>query len=334
MPNIYEERFIEVINVQLLAPGHAVFQATVRASGGRQGVVVIKLETALFDFHQAKATHAWAIMGRLSKAGGQAAIMSVQEVAIFVDKVRQTLPIEDDDRQAVEAGGGQGNLFVKMKMIQGVVSIDSATRAFANNDKTESRRLASVLTSKCGLENLGRVVAGDAFLWNSDRFKPHAGHLTKTYNGVQFGPLRAVANVGNILFGVQGGETTAIGIDAIDPTRIGEFYDGWDEQQWFGWLLHPDCPHTRQYLTDIIHDLNVLLGPSRRFGVVNVNRLPSNAYSRLKDGFLWSRHAIAWRRHQWIAQFGADRNLNIERRIQIALGEVPYAGIGPTARFV
>jgi len=161
--------------------------------------------------------------------------------------------------------------FHKMNAQQ-VQDIQKALEKRLNGDKTELQGFTATLAGPNGLESLGRIIAVDLFIGNTDRFFPRnwdpaaEENRTKTIGGQVF-RFRALVNPNNVFRSLNGPDPIS-GLDFLDPqsrfktlgNRLGDI-----ENDLYPWPMRvlTDQRLTKQFAEDIIHDLELLLNPHK-----------------------------------------------------------------------
>jgi hypothetical protein len=189
--------------------------------------------------------------------------------------------------------GAQQNLWFKMPAAQltsGNEMLDIRMGVGSNPpSKGIMRQFADGLNADGGLEQLGRIIAADMYIGNTDRFSPEGGSST-TY-GKKTIRFKALKNPGN-LFMV--GKTTeqrisVSGHDFIDPNSgyknfdmgLQDISEGYN-QEWGGDTLC-DPKRRKKFVKNVVTDLETLLTPNRK-ALSPFRKLSSKAEKRVAAG--------------------------------------------------
>lgn len=175
----------------------------------------------------------------------------------------------------------------KLPMLK-VRTLEDALNDYGSKDKKPLKSFVKDLLANDGLEQLGRIVALDLILANTDRFYPE-NKSAKTVNlGGKEIALETIVNLGNIMLATQGTLWRVSALDSFDPgshwkyagdnsytTR--ETNKGSDIITWpVRYLVGPAL--RRRYAEQILSDLEKLFLPVRRslfavFGRKEIDRL-------------------------------------------------------------
>ena len=177
--------------------------------------------------------------------------------------------------------------FCKMEM-QRIHHLEEAINKRGEGNKDIVRLIVSNLKADGGLEAMGRVVAGDLFNGNTDRFFPGSGS-TK-----EFGPftvkLKALVNPGNaMLIATQNGFQATM-LDYVDPqsrfkdinASLADLED--PQVRWPGRTLVDKKARTK-FADDIASDLETMLHPKKSFFSLKT-KLGGDAAKRLDRGMV------------------------------------------------
>ncbi|HEY4029054.1 MAG TPA: hypothetical protein VGM25_01815 [Caulobacteraceae bacterium] len=156
-------------------------------------------------------------------------------------------------------------------------------------DKNPIKAFEKALEAKGGLEALGRIIACDMFINNTDRLSPLEG------SSLKFGPrevkLRVIKNIGNIFLVNNGTNRTLSGMDFVDPnTGYRHYQDTLDEvntnynEQWLGYFM-VDTKARAKFCKYIISDLELVLHPNRSSLSLSTG-LGRDAAKRLEKGMV------------------------------------------------
>ena len=162
-------------------------------------------------------------------------------------------------------------------------------RVTGSNDKNVLVEFRNALSRKGGLEALGRIVACDLFIGNSDRFNPTEGSQM-TYGSRTF-TFRVVKNIGNIFIAGTGTSRSVTGMDFVDPSTgyrlyemtLDEVRDSYNEG-WLGDYL-VDKAARKRFCKHIVEDLELILSPNRK-SYSPFTKLGVTATRRLEAGMI------------------------------------------------
>ena len=176
----------------------------------------------------------------------------------------------------------------KLPLLQVRTLEDAMTDYSDNANKKPLQSFVKHLLATDGLEQLGRIVALDLIMVNTDRFYPDSRGTKSFRLGGQTIELDTVINIGNIMLATQGSHWAFSALDTFDPAsywnRAGdksyssaETAMGSNSNTWpVRYLVQPMLRHT--YSKRILADLEKLFLPVRRslfsvFGGKEVRRL-------------------------------------------------------------
>lgn len=191
----------------------------------------------------------------------------------------------------------------RMSTLGVVLDVENAN--FSEESWTEARgifgKFVKALNGSGGLEKLGKIVAGDFFIGNEDRFISHVGVKksgAKTSGGMQVTihgekkRLLVIRNLGNVIIVEDSkGKVMPSMLDYMDPSQVtltpvlpnGGVPDDWPMRN----LLIK--PSRRMFADSLVEDLEYLLKPekggSKKLG-------GARAASRLDDGIVSGIKAI------------------------------------------
>lgn len=197
-------------------------------------------------------------------------------------------------RQLLTSGNGQ---FYKMPVYEGLVDIGMA---MDDDSKAPSRQIAKALNQKGGFESLGKIIAGDMYVHNADRFDlglaysndPNAGGSKNARTQQSF---QCLVNPGNVMVAVISGKSIPVGLDSFDPyspfrdlNKTIEAIESNDDEKWWGRLMlnNSNARGNRAKLSKmIVEDLEAALAPRDRCSrFFRQTRLNSNGPRRVLKG--------------------------------------------------
>lgn len=187
----------------------------------------------------------------------------------------------------------QGSLWFKMpaaSLTDGNAMLDARMGVGGNPpNKGIMRQFADGLNADGGIEQLGRIIAADMYIGNTDRFSP-AGGSTTTY-GKKTISFKALKNPGNLFMVGKATEQriSVSGHDFIDPNSGFKNFDmGLQDiteaytEEWGGNVIC-DPKRRKKFIKNIIDDLETLLTPNRK-SYSPFHKLTSKAEKRLAAG--------------------------------------------------
>lgn len=186
--------------------------------------------------------------------------------------------------------------WMKMEAKANILDLGEAADNRRAGDKTDIRRMTEVLRAAGGLEQLGAIIAADAFNGSNDRFAMDGNggcqFPLNPQQGEQVVRLQCLANVGNVFVAADpAGGSQVVGLDFFDP---GTAFRDWAQplneamSRWPGRLLKLSALGDRiLFMNMVVADLETTLGPRDRKVVwVRTDRMPKDAAQRLNTGMV------------------------------------------------
>lgn len=293
---------IEIADVQVIRSG------TVYKLIGHSGeVLVLKVESS-FAVNNQQLKHAKFAMKTVDSKAGKVKALAASEIQALKDWVDFMKRVTNDfaDNMINNFSAGQATLdlsrvldlplWYKMpladltdadKLLEARLGVGSGGQP----DKSVMQLFLDGLKSDGGLEQIGKIIAADMYIGNSDRFNPNEGS-EKHYGNKKIN-FKCVKNPGNVfMIGKNTQQRIAFsGHDFLDPNSgyrnydmsLSEVKSSYDEE-WLGYTLC-NKNERKKFAKNIIHDLETILTPNRK-SFSPFRKLGDQAYKRVENGML------------------------------------------------
>lgn len=294
---------MEIADLAVLRSG-TVYLLT--GHGGEK--LVVKVEANVFQ--KQTLTHHRAAMKAVDKIGGNTKSLKDSEKKALGDYVafmeRITSGFAEDKICVFDAGPAakdlkealhdfQGGVWYKMPCadLTGADKLLEARMGVGGNapDKGVMIQLADGLNADGGLEQLGRIIAADMYIGNTDRFMPTGG-CKKDFGGKSL-KFKTLVNPGNLF--VVGKNTqqriSVSGHDFIDPNSgfknysmsLADVKEGYNTE-WPGYYMC-SASKRKKFASDVVDDLETILTPNRK-AFSPFRKLDRNAAKRIERGMV------------------------------------------------
>lgn len=295
---------MDIADVTVLRPGTVYLLI-----GHADEKIVVKTEPASVYKGQTVKHNKVAMKAVDSRAGNikelkDAEVQALQEWADFME--RATAQFASDKIQNYQSGSAaqdlkeclkfnKTNVWYKMPAVDitGANKLLEARLGVSSNspEKGVMRQFADGLNAAGGLEQLGRIIAADLYIGNTDRFVPNGG--AKWAVGKVTLKFKALKNPGNLfVIGLKTQQRIGVsGHDFIDPNSgfrnygmgLSDVTSAYNEA-WLGEVLC-DSSQRKKFAKDIVNDLELVLTPNRK-ALSPFRKLERGASKRIEAGML------------------------------------------------
>ncbi|CAG9243290.1 hypothetical protein PUN4_10039 [Paraburkholderia unamae] len=287
------------------------------------------------------------ITARLVDPGAELVLLSGEEkmaLTRFTDRYREL--IRQCSAEPGVAGNDTGRVLAALdaalrnssyqwgKMrLQSLTTLEYALAQRANGHKTPLQRFIGALKGPDGLEKMGKIVAADSFIGNTDRihpgFDPSGLRSPQTRSWLKSGKsdpkaapdlklgMKTFVNLGNIIV-VAGDQKDrrfeASLLDYLDPASpYGDVDQDVDET--YAMFCLADEAKRAAFVNDIIEDFETVLSPGRKRFDFGHTVLGGNAAARLEAGLLDGCRAIL--KHYEGRVMPTRPSANLQRRLNL-----------------
>jgi hypothetical protein len=196
----------------------------------------------------------------------------------------------------------------KMALVN-VTDLHGVLEQSIEGDKSDLKAFIATLNAKDGLEGLGRILAVDLYIMNSDRFWPQAG-TQQQLGGItfEFRCLRNLKNVFRIETDNGGSEVGAMDFifHADGYTDVHKPLAECERSKPWGGRTLASKALREFYAKDVAHDLELVFNP-RRGNHGLKTKLKSDAASRISAGMvsgaqlIWGKQQMKYHPNGWTA---------------------------------
>ncbi len=294
LSSMIDFRLPRIEDIEEIAPGHPVYR--ISFNDGRSSDLVVKIEDA---FKRRHVTDPIKVMNAIDPQS-ETRQLKLREVRDLRTTLRDQRFIRfngfasDLDRAVSHRPDPRTKkpVIIVMKAKANLINLDKAGQR-VGNDKSGVKAIRKILNKPGSLEKLGKILAADAFNGNQDRaqFYPDPTGLSPSNEWRQNGqniPLKALVNIGNFFFNVNGEASQVLGLDSVDPNSnykdLDSFANG--AREYTGMILRQDSGRHRMiFARNLVSDFEIVLGArNRKFPFSSQKHLPASAANSIVRG--------------------------------------------------